>query len=217
MAKLLEHPPPGEVDALVAYVDKVKRFFGWCNADPAALSAGGPLATQDGIDQVAAPLALEPAALQQVALKAHPSPFQHGGQAGVAVVAGGADPMLAALDEQVVQQPADRLGGIAIPLVLGRQGEADPGLAWIVGSHVGRAVADQPIRAAWGDGELEPFAGRVGIGGLKFLQELACLAGPVGRLPVLVAATSGRTGRRPRRPGPGAGTGATPAAVWSAP
>src|ERR671923_196197 len=108
MAKLLEHPPPGEVDALVAYVDKVKRFFGWCNAD-------------------------------------------------------------------------------------------------------------QAIRAAWGDGELEPFAGRVGIGGLKFLQELACLAGPVGRLPVLVAATSGRTGRRPRRPGPGAGTGATPAAVWSAP
>jgi len=48
-------------------------------------------------------------------------------RARVAIVAGGADPMLASLDEQVVQQPADRLGGIAVPLVLGGKGEADLG------------------------------------------------------------------------------------------
>ena len=56
--------------------------------------------------------------------------------------------MLAALDEQVVQQLADRLGGIAVPLVLGGKGGADLGLAWIVGLDVGRAVADEPIGSA---------------------------------------------------------------------
>ena len=72
--------------------------------------------------------------------------------------------MLVPLDEQVVQQPMDRLGGIAPSLVLGRKGEADLGLAWIVGADQGGAVADQPIRAAERDGELEPLAGRVGMG-----------------------------------------------------
>jgi hypothetical protein len=52
---------------------------------------------------------------------------------------------------------------------------------------MGPTVADQPIRTAQGYGELEPFAGRIGIDGLQFLQELARLAGPVGHLPVLVA------------------------------
>jgi hypothetical protein len=56
--------------------------------------------------------------------------------------------MLASLDEQVVQQPPDRVGRVARALVLGRKGEPDLGLAWIVGADVGRAVADQPIRAA---------------------------------------------------------------------
>jgi hypothetical protein len=37
--------------------------------------------------------------------------------------------MLASLDEQVVQQSADRLGSVAVALVLGRNGEADLGLA----------------------------------------------------------------------------------------
>jgi len=37
--------------------------------------------------------------------------------------------MLASLDEQVVEQPADRLGGVAIALVLGGKGEANLGLA----------------------------------------------------------------------------------------
>jgi hypothetical protein len=56
--------------------------------------------------------------------------------------------MLATLDEQVVQQPTDRLGGIAPSLVLGRNGEADLGLGWIVGADQGGAVANQLIRAA---------------------------------------------------------------------
>jgi hypothetical protein len=38
---------------------------------------------------------------------------------------------------------------------------------------MGPTVADQPIRTAQGYGELEPFAGRIGIDGLQFLQELA--------------------------------------------
>jgi hypothetical protein len=84
--------------------------------------------------------------------------------------------MLAALDEQVVQQPPDRLGGIAVPLVLGRNGEADLGLAWVVGADQGGAVANQPIGAAERDGELEPLAGRIRVGGLQLLQELARLA-----------------------------------------
>jgi hypothetical protein len=38
--------------------------------------------------------------------------------------------MLASLDEQVVQQPADRLGGIPMPLVLGREGEEGASQTW---------------------------------------------------------------------------------------
>jgi hypothetical protein len=41
--------------------------------------------------------------------------------------------VLASLDEQVVQQPADRLGSVAVALVLGGKGEADLGLARILG------------------------------------------------------------------------------------
>jgi hypothetical protein len=95
--------------------------------------------------------------------------------------------MLASLDEQVVQQPADRLRRVAVALVLGGKGEADLGLAGILGMDVGPAVADQPIRTAQGYGELEPLAGRIGMNGLQLLQEPASLAGPVGRLPALVA------------------------------
>jgi hypothetical protein len=52
--------------------------------------------------------------------------------------------VLASLDEQVLEQPADGLGGEALPLVLGGDGEAD--LAWRGSSaDVGRAVADQPV------------------------------------------------------------------------
>ena len=53
-----------------------------------------------------------------------------------------------------MQQPADHLGGIAVPLVLGGKGGADLGLAWIVGLDVGRAVADEPIGSAQGHGKL---------------------------------------------------------------
>jgi hypothetical protein len=89
--------------------------------------AGGPFAAQDAIEQVVGPLALGPGALQEVAFAAHAHPLQHRGRAGVAIVAGCPDPMLALLDEQVVQQPADRLGRVAVALVLGREGEADLG------------------------------------------------------------------------------------------
>jgi hypothetical protein len=41
--------------------------------------------------------------------------------------------MLAPLDEQVAQQPADRLGSVAVALVLGGKSEADLGLARILG------------------------------------------------------------------------------------
>src|SRR5829696_1191485 len=95
--------------------------------------AGGPFATQDAIQQVVGPLTLGPGALQQVTLAAHAHPLQHGGRARVAIVAGCPDPMLVSLDEQVVQQPADRLGGVARALVLGCKGEADLGLARILG------------------------------------------------------------------------------------
>src|SRR5215217_4335480 len=56
---------------------------------------------------------------------------------------------------------------------------------------MGPTVADQPIRTAQGYGELEPFAGRIGMDGLQLLQELASLAGPVGHLPALVAGSLG--------------------------
>jgi hypothetical protein len=99
--------------------------------------------------------------------------------------------MLAPLDEQVVQQPADRLGRVAVALVLGGKGEADLGLACILGFDVGPTVADQPIRVAQSHGELKPFAGRIGMDGLQLLQELPSLAGPVGCLPALVAGNLG--------------------------
>src|SRR4029450_7569442 len=86
--------------------------------------AAGPFATQDAIEQVVGPLALGPGALQQVALAATANPLQHGGRARVASVAGRPDPMLASLDEQVVQQPADRLGRVAVALVPGGKSEA---------------------------------------------------------------------------------------------
>jgi hypothetical protein len=95
--------------------------------------------------------------------------------------------MLASLHEQVVQQPAHRLGSVAVALVLGRKGEADLGLARILGLDMGPTVTDQPIGVAQGHGELEPLAGRIGMNGLQLLQELASLAGPVGHLPALVA------------------------------
>ena len=95
--------------------------------------------------------------------------------------------MLASLDEQVVQQPADRLGRVAVALMLGRKGEADLGLARILGLDMGPTVTDQLIRVAQGHGELEPLPGRIGMHGLQLLQELPRLAGPVGRLPALVA------------------------------
>jgi hypothetical protein len=132
--------------------------------------AAGPFATQDAIEQVVGPLALGPGALQKVALAAHAHPLQHGGRARVAIVAGCPDPVLASLDEQVVEQPPDRLGGVAVALVLGREGEADLGLARILGTDVGPTVADEPVRAARGYGELEPFAGRIGIDGLQLFR-----------------------------------------------
>src|SRR5512132_1727940 len=52
---------------------------------------------------------------------------------------------------------------------------------------MGPTVADQPIRLAQSHRELEPLAGRIGMNGLQLLQELASLAGPVGRVPALVA------------------------------
>jgi hypothetical protein len=88
--------------------------------------------------------------------------------------------MLTSLDEQVVQQPANRLGRVARALVLGGKGEADLGLARILGLDMGPTVANQPICMAQGNRELEPFAGRIGMDGLQLLQELASLAGPVG-------------------------------------
>jgi hypothetical protein len=99
--------------------------------------------------------------------------------------------VLASLDQEVVQEAADRLGGVAASVVLGGEGEADLGLAWVVGGDVGRAVADQPIGGPEGDGELEPLAGRVGVDGRQLLQELAGLTGRVGRLPALVAGDLG--------------------------
>jgi hypothetical protein len=56
--------------------------------------------------------------------------------------------MLTSLDEQVVQQPVDRLGGVAGAPVLGGKGEADLGLAQILGLDMGPTVADQPIGVA---------------------------------------------------------------------
>jgi hypothetical protein len=98
---------------------KVRRRIQRClwDAEPTG-QAGGPFASQDGIE-VVGPLALGPGALQQVAPAPHAHPLQHGGRAHVAIVAGRPDPMLASLDEQVVQQPADRLGGVAVALMLG--------------------------------------------------------------------------------------------------
>jgi hypothetical protein len=75
--------------------------------------------------------------------------------------------------------------------MLGREGEADLGLAWIVGSDLRGAVADQLVAGTEGQGELEPMAGRIRIEGLQFLQEPARLAGRVGRLPTLVASDLG--------------------------
>jgi hypothetical protein len=60
-------------------------------------------------------------------------PLQHGSRARVAIVAGRPDPRFASLDEQVVQRPADRLGSVAVALVLGGKSEADLGLARILG------------------------------------------------------------------------------------
>jgi hypothetical protein len=75
--------------------------------------------------------------------------------------------------------------------VLGGKGEADLGLARILGLDMGPTVANQPICMAQGNRELEPFAGRIGMDGLQLLQELASLAGPVGHLPALVAGNLG--------------------------
>ena len=47
--------------------------------------------------------------------------------------------------------------------MLGGKGEADLGLARILGLDVGPTVADQSIRLAQGHGELEPLAGPVGM------------------------------------------------------
>jgi len=58
--------------------------------------------------------------------------------------------MLALLEEQVVQQPADRLGPIALPLVHTPEGKADLGVAWVVGTDQCSAVADQQVGAAQG-------------------------------------------------------------------
>jgi hypothetical protein len=67
------------------------------------------------------------------------------------------------------------------------KGEADLGLARILGLDMGPTVTDQPIRVAQGHGELEPFAGRIGMDSLQFVQELSSLARTGGRLPALVA------------------------------
>jgi len=56
-----------------------------------------------------------------------------------------------------------------VALVRRRKGEADLGLARILGLDMGPTVADQPIGVAQGHRELEPFAGRIGIDGLQLL------------------------------------------------
>ena len=145
----------------------------------------GPFPAQDGIHQVAGPFALGPGALQEMALTAHAGPLQHGGRAQVAVVAGRADPVLGPLDEQVAAAggpPRSR----SRPWCSAAR--VKPISAWCGSSaRTGGAVADQPVGRLQGHGELEPLAGRVGMGGLQLGQEPARLAGPVGRLPALVA------------------------------
>jgi hypothetical protein len=66
--------------------------------------------------------------------------------------------------DQVADQQAHRLCGIAAALIPGSDREAYLALAGVIGPHHGGTVADQLPGRAQRHGELEPFPWRIGVG-----------------------------------------------------
>ncbi len=91
---------------------------------------------EDGVDQLALPLALDELVLDQVALAAHPDPFENAGRGRVARPQDGRS-RGAGRDRRrhLLEQRPGRLGGESLPLVVGVDDEADLALAVIAAAQ----------------------------------------------------------------------------------
>ncbi|HWN63917.1 MAG TPA: hypothetical protein VNO25_24955, partial [Streptosporangiaceae bacterium] len=95
--------------------------------------------------------------------------------------------MLAPRGEQVGQQQAHGLGGVAVALMLRGDREAYVALARVIGMRHGRAVADQLPGRTEHHRELEPFPGRIGMLLRYLLDEAFALFPRVWCVPALKA------------------------------
>ena len=99
----------------------------------------------------------------QVPFPPHPHPFEHPGGRRVARVGEGRHPMFVARAEEIVEQARDRLGRMAVALILLRQGKADLGLARFRRRGVQAAVADHGAVCTQLQRKLKPGAGNVRV------------------------------------------------------
>src|SRR5437879_2834233 len=84
-----------------------------------------PLALEDGVHQLALPLALDELVLDQVALAAHPDPLEDAGRGRVAYLQPADHAVQIEIVETQLEQRTRRLGGESPALVIGMDDEAD--------------------------------------------------------------------------------------------
>src|SRR3954464_12304193 len=100
------------------------------NGNRQSLRSGGPpLALEQGVDELALPLALDPLVLAQVRLAPHPEPLQHARRRAVARFQGPADAVQPVCLEADLQHGRGGLRRIAAALVVRVDDEADLALA----------------------------------------------------------------------------------------
>ncbi len=113
-------------------------------------------------------------------------PSEKGGGAVVEGIGGGEDAMFVQGAEEIVEHALDRLGGIAAALVLGGEGDAHFHLPPVFLQAVQAAIADDAACGGLDEGELEPGAGNVWLGGALGLDQTGCVV-RAERFPGLIA------------------------------
>src|SRR4051795_146714 len=91
----------------------------------ATLARCAPLSSEDRVDRLARPFALDELGLDQVRLLAHAEPLEHAHRRRVARLDAGADAVQAVGAERELDDCLGRLGRVAVTLVVGMKHEAD--------------------------------------------------------------------------------------------
>src|SRR3954471_2758327 len=95
----------------------------------ATLARCAPLSSEDRVDRLARPLALDPVVLDQVCLLTHAKPLEHAHRRRVARLDAAADAVQPVRAERELDDRLGRLGRVAVTLVVGMEHEAELALA----------------------------------------------------------------------------------------